>query len=203
MAPQHYSKPVTWDGQKLTKEIRYSQRDHRPRGIEEHASESEGRRQQLTYGEDGHPGPYSHFGDDPVGNGATYHHADTSGDDGHPEQRPPQVVVGKIVFVVEVAIVGKAHATWKWSETFVKDQFIEMPVNMWLGNFLIWKSIQFGICVFNNWYRVSLRTFECFVVTHRSISPEANGEKNIFFQKLFLFINIVPLKSDTISPTSF
>ena len=40
-------------------------------------------------------------------------------------------------------------------------------------------------------------------ITHRSIGPEANEEKNIFFQKLFVFINIVPSKSDTISPTSF
>ena len=40
-------------------------------------------------------------------------------------------------------------------------------------------------------------------LTHRSISPEANGAKNILFQKLFLFINIVSLKSDTISKTSF
>ena len=41
-------------------------------------------------------------------------------------------------------------------------------------------------------------------MTNTSVkSPEVNGEKNIFFQKLFLFINMVPLKSDTISPTSF
>ena len=45
--------------------------------------------------------------------------------------------------------------------------------------------------------------FSLSLITRRSISPEANGEKDISFQKLFLFINIIPLKSDTISPTSF